>query len=134
SAKTQERTFQRISGKVWPHAAFGRGRNSLGRQAAPCRHGRPWRAAGNGRSPGRGETARYRGHCGAYNGGLWAARGREEGPRARHPALHVLTRGFVLFDAERNSTFIHFRSATEAPPTHVLLEHGAHEVGRPTVA
>src|SRR6516164_11231103 len=70
SAKTQERTFQGIPGKVRPHAAFGRGRNSVGRQAAPCRNGRPWRAAGNGRSSGGGETARYRSHCGAYSGSL----------------------------------------------------------------
>src|SRR5438093_1396322 len=44
SAKTQERTFQTIPRKVRPHACFGRGRNSLGKQAAPCRNRRPWRA------------------------------------------------------------------------------------------
>src|SRR5947208_1821361 len=62
SAKTQKRTFKGISGKVWPHAAFGRGRNSVGRQAAPHRNGRPWRASGNGRNLSGGETAQYRGH------------------------------------------------------------------------
>jgi hypothetical protein len=67
-----------------------RGRNPLGRQAAHCRDRRPWRASGNGRSPGRGETARYRGHCGAYIGSLSTTRGREEGPGVRYPALHVL--------------------------------------------
>src|SRR6266478_1392838 len=78
-------------GKVRPHAAFGRGRNSMGRQAAHCRDRRPWRASGNGRSPSGGETARYRGHCGAYIGSLSAAGGSEEGPSVCHPALHVLT-------------------------------------------
>src|SRR6266480_2707072 len=37
SAETEERTFQAIPRKVRPHAAFGRGRHSLGRQAAYCR-------------------------------------------------------------------------------------------------
>jgi hypothetical protein len=46
-------------------------------------------ASGNGRSPSGGETARCRGHCGAHIGSLSAA--GEEGPRLRHPALHVLT-------------------------------------------
>ena len=40
----------------------------------------------------------------------------------------------LLFDAESNSTFIHFRSATAALRTHVLLEHDAHELGQATVA
>src|SRR6266700_1675752 len=78
-------------GKVRTHAAFGRGRNSLGRQAAHCRDRRAWRASGNGRSPSGGETARYRGHCEAHNGSLSAAGGSEEGRGLRHPALHVLT-------------------------------------------
>jgi hypothetical protein len=92
--ETEKRTFQAIPRKVWPHAAFGRGRNPLGRQAAHRRNWRPWRSPGNGRSPGRGETARYRGHCGAHIGSLSPTRGREEGPGVRYPALHVLTRGF----------------------------------------
>src|SRR5204863_7353080 len=91
SAKTQKRTFKGISGKVWPHAAFGRGRNSVGRQAAPHRNGRPWRASGNGRNLSGGETAQYRGHCSAHSGSLSAARGSQEGSGARHPALHLLT-------------------------------------------
>src|SRR5206468_11168405 len=90
SAEAKERTFQGIPRKVRPHAPFGRGRNSLGRQAAHCRDRRPWRASRNGRSPGGGETARYRGHCGAHVGSLSAAGGSEEGPGLRHPALHVL--------------------------------------------
>src|ERR1700758_4904543 len=45
-----------------------------------CRDWRPRRASGNGRSPGGGETARYRGHCGAHIGSLSATRRREEGP------------------------------------------------------
>jgi hypothetical protein len=69
----------------------GRGRNSLGRQATPCGNRRPWCASDNGRSPSGGETARCAGHCGAYSGSLSAARGSEEGPGARHPALYVLT-------------------------------------------
>src|SRR5213075_2716536 len=80
-----------IPRKVRPHAAFGWGRNSLGRQAAHCRDRRPWRASGNGRSPSGGETARYRGHCGPNIGSLSATGGSEEGPSVRHPALHVLT-------------------------------------------
>src|SRR5215471_1232575 len=91
SAKTQERTFQGISEKVRPHAAFGGGRNSVGRQAAPCRNGRPWRASCNGRSLSGGETAKYRGHCSAHSGSLSAAGGSQERPGARHPALHLLT-------------------------------------------
>ncbi len=63
----------------------------LGRQATHCRDRRPWRASGNGRSPSGGETARYRGHCGAHIGSLSAVRGSEEGPSVCHPALHVLT-------------------------------------------
>src|SRR6266487_3374263 len=78
-------------GKVRTHAAFGRGRNSLGRQAAHCRDRRPWRASGNGRSPSGSEAARYGGHFGAHIGSLRAARGSEEGPSVRYPALHVLT-------------------------------------------
>src|SRR5882724_7525395 len=91
SAETEERTFQAISRKVRPHSAFERGKNSLGRQAAHYRDRRPWRASGNGRSPSGGETARYRGDCGAHIGSLSAAGGSEEGPGVRHPALHVLT-------------------------------------------
>src|SRR5439155_26042981 len=60
-------------------------------RAAHCRDRRQWRASGNGRSPSGSEAARYRGHFGAYIGSLWAARGSEEGPSVRHPALHVLT-------------------------------------------
>src|SRR5207245_9920605 len=85
------RTFQAIPRKVWPHAAFGRGRNSLGRQAAHCWNRRPWRASGNGRSPSGGKTARHGGHYGAHLGSLSAAGGREHGPRVGDPALHVLT-------------------------------------------
>src|SRR5205823_14013890 len=81
--------------KVRPHAAFGRGRNSLGRQAAPCRDRRAWRASGNGRSPSGGETARYRGHYGAHIGSLSAAEGSEEGPGVRRPALYMLTEDLV---------------------------------------
>src|SRR6058998_3026836 len=66
----------------------GRGRNSLGRQATHCRDRRPWRASGNGRSSRGGETARYRGHCGAHTGSLSSTGGSEEGPGVRHPALH----------------------------------------------
>src|SRR6266704_4739143 len=73
----------------------------LGRQATHCRDRRPWRASGNGRSPSGGETARYRGHCGAHSGSLSAARGSEEGPSVRHPALHVLTGDLSLW---RNRT------------------------------
>ena len=54
-------------------------------------NGRPWRASGNGRSPSGGKTARYRGHYGANIGSLSTARGSEERPGVRHPALHVLT-------------------------------------------
>src|SRR6266481_497409 len=63
----------------------------LGRQAAACRNRRPWRTSGNGRSPSGGETARYRGDCGAHIGSLSPAGGSEERPGACHPALHVLT-------------------------------------------
>ena len=45
-------------------------RNSVGRQAAPCRNGSPWRTSCNGRSLSGGETAQYRGHCGADSGSL----------------------------------------------------------------
>src|SRR5207253_8386904 len=51
SSQTEKRTFQAIPRKVRPHAAFGRGRNPLGRQATHCRDRRTWRASGNGRSP-----------------------------------------------------------------------------------
>jgi hypothetical protein len=91
SAETEKGTFQAIPRKVRPHAAFGRGRNSLGRQAAHRRDRRPWRASGNGGSPSGGETARDRGDCRAHIGSLSAAGGSEEGPSVRHPALHVLT-------------------------------------------
>src|SRR4030095_13488102 len=92
--KRKKGAFQAIPRKVRPYAAFGRGRNSLGRQAAHCRDWCPWRASGNGRSPSGGETARHRGHCGADIGSLSAARGSEEGPGLRHPALHLLTGDF----------------------------------------
>src|SRR6266513_1050379 len=91
SAETEERTFQAIPRKVRPHAAFGWGKNSLGRRAAHYRDRRPWRASGNGRTPSGGETARCRGHCEAHIGSLSPAGGSEERPGIRHPALHVLT-------------------------------------------
>src|SRR5262249_25527905 len=92
-------------------------KNSVGRQEAAYRNGRPWRASGNGRSPRGGKTARYRGHCGAYSGSLSAARGSEEGPSARDPALHVLTgdledaytrdgRRFSVLSDEKHSAFL----------------------------
>src|SRR5262249_40241180 len=92
SPETEERTVQAIPRKVWAHAAFGRGRNSLGRQAAHCWDWRPRRASGDGRGPSGGETARYQVHCGAHVGSMSVAGGNEGGPSLRYPALHVLTR------------------------------------------
>src|SRR5438105_787019 len=83
--------LEAIPVRVRAHAAFGGGRNSLGRRAADCGDRRPWRASGNGRSPSGGETAWYRGHCGAHIGSLSAVGGSKEGPSVCHPALHVLT-------------------------------------------
>src|SRR4029453_15801706 len=91
SSQTEERAFQAIPRKVRPHAAFGRRKNPLGRQAAHCRDRRPWRASGNGRSPSGGKTARYRGHCEAHLRSLSDAGGSEEGQGVRTPELHVLT-------------------------------------------
>jgi hypothetical protein len=55
--KRKKGPSKEFRGKFGYNAAFGRGGNSVGRRAAACRNGRPWRASGNGRSLGGGETA-----------------------------------------------------------------------------